>query len=387
MRSSRRNACRPATTVHLDTLPCGLLQTSETGAIRFANQTFCQWIGYAREELVGGRRLQDLFTMGSRMFHHTHWAPLMRMQGSLSEVKLEVLHRDGTTLPMVLNAVRHEADDGTIVHDVAAYMARDRDRYERELVVSRQRLEELITVSDELRAAAHDRAVFAEQMVGIVSHDLRNPLSAIQMGASMLAGTELPAIQQRVVERISRASVRATRLIADLLDFTQARVGNGISVSPEPIDLHDVVAEAIDELRFSFPHRSILHVRTSEGATVGDGGRLAQLLGNLVSNAVTYGDPNVPITVTSEVAAAPGSSAIAVHNAGHPIAAEVLPTIFEPMTRGTSDGTTGRSVGLGLFIVREIARAHRGTATVTSSADGGTTFTVAWPSTNPPSRQ
>jgi phosphoserine phosphatase RsbU/P len=368
--------------LRFDTLPCGLLQTSENGAIRIVNQTFCQWTGYAVNELVGQRRLQDLLTMGARIFHHTHWAPLMRMQGSVSEVKLEVVHRDGSALPMVLNAVRLEAEDGTIVHDIAAYMARDRDRYERELVQSRRRLEEAIAVSNELQAAAQDRALFAEQMIGIVSHDLRNPLNAIQMGASLLAASGLAPNQLRVVDRINRATVRSSRLIADLLDFTQARLGAGISISPAPVELHDVAAEAIDELRLAYPQRAIVHVRAGDdGACVGDAGRLAQLLGNLVSNAVAYGDPDVPITVTSTISVSDGTCSLAVHNTGHPIAPEMRATLFEPMTRGVSDGSTARSIGLGLYIVREIARAHGGTATVASTADEGTTFTITWPST------
>ena len=356
--------------------PCGLLQTSEAGLIQLVNTWFCQWVGYHREDLVGKRRLQDLLTMGGRIFHHTHWAPLLRMQGSVTEVKLEVQHRDGHVLPMIFNVVRVDRD-GAAVHEIAAYVARDRDRYEQELVRSRRKLEELVAEAHQLHAEAKDRAVFAEQMIGIVSHDLRNPLSAIKMGTAVLEGSGLPQNSQKIVARINRATDRATALIAELLDFTAARLGRGIAVTRTAIDLHLVIAEAIDELRLAHPQRTLEHVHTGEGPCSADASRLAQLVGNLVSNAAAYGDPAQPITVTTTLAG--DTASIHVHNTGKPIDPEVQRTMFEPMTRGTGTGSVGRSIGLGLYIVREIARAHGGTATVTSTAETGTTFAIAWP--------
>src|SRR5688572_29952874 len=139
-----------------DSAACGLLQTSDDGTIIRVNRRFCEWVGRSASELVGVR-FQDLLTMGGRIFHQTHWAPLLRMQQSISEVKLDVVHRDGTSVPMVLNAFRHEEEGGVMVHELAAFVARDRDKYERELVLSRKRLEEL-------HEEAKDRALFAEQM-------------------------------------------------------------------------------------------------------------------------------------------------------------------------------------------------------------------------------
>ena len=197
--------------------------------------------------MVGKRRFQDLLTVGGRIFHQTHWAPLLQMQGSLSEVKLELVHQDGSTIPIVVNALVRD-HHGACVHEVAAFVARDRDKYERELVVSRKRLEEAVAEATRLHAEAKDRAVFAEQMIGIVSHDLRNPLSAIQVGAALLARAPLADPQQRTLARITRATERARHLISDLLDFTQARLGKGLQVSVAPLDLHACVAEAVEDL-------------------------------------------------------------------------------------------------------------------------------------------
>ena len=359
----------------LDSAACGLLQTADDGTLLRVNRTFCAWVGHDAAALIG-RRLQDLLTVGGRIFHQTHWAPLLRMQGSVSEVKLELVHRDGTRIPMMLNAVRHD-QDGVVVHEVAAFVARDRDRFEQELVRARGRLEELVAVTQQLEARAVDRALLAEQLIGVVSHDLRNPLSTIAMAAAILRGGELPPKQRAMVERISRATDRANRLIADLLDFTRIRLGSLLSLEVSALDLHATVADSLDELRRAYPASTLGHVATGDGACHADGNRLAQLLGNLVSNAVAYGQARAPITITSRVGE--GSFAIAVHNTGTPIAIAVQAAIFEPMTRGTSaPGQTG-SLGLGLFIVREIARAHGGRVEVRSATGDGTTFEVVCP--------
>lgn len=355
---------------------CGLLRTLDNGVIVRVNPTFCAWIGRPAEVLVGRRRFQDLLTMGGRIFHQTHWAPLLRMQGTLAEVKLDLLHEEGASIPMVLNARRHEAD-GVVVHDIAAFVARDRDTYEKELVLARKRLESAVAEAERLQEESKDRAHFAEQMIGIVSHDLRNPLAAIAMGAGLLADGDLSEEERGAVERISRSTARATRLIVDLLDFTQARLGRGLRVSAEPTDVHAAVFHALEELAVVFPARKTTHVRNGAGPARADAQRLAQLVGNLVTNAFAYGAADGVVTVTSSV----GSDfvALAVHNHGPPISETVQRTMFRPMERGPTDSHHPRSVGLGLFIVREIARAHGGRAEVTSTASGGTTFSVVFP--------
>ncbi len=360
----------------LEGAACALMRTAADGTFLRVNRTFCNWVGLEPSALVSQRRFQDLLTMGGRIFHQTHWAPLLQMQGSISEVKLEVLHADGTPIPMVFNAIRRQSG-GAVVHELAAFIARDRDKYERELIQSRRRLQDLVAELGALHAEAKDRAVFSEQMIGIVSHDLRNPMSTIHMGVQLLTQSEPSRSQERILTRIQRSTDRANRLIADLLDFTQARLGKGLAMSAEDIDLHSVMAEAIEELSSLYPGRQLLHQRAGEGACRADADRLEQLTGNLVSNAMAYGSPEKAVTVRSTVAA--GSFTIAVHNEGTPIPTQAQAGLFQPMARGTNATSTGRSVGLGLFIVSEIAKAHGGKALVESSAEQGTTFWVTVP--------
>ena len=118
---------RPAVTT--DTLyehaACGLLLTEADGTIIGANATFCGWVGYAREELVARRRVQDLLTIGGRVFHQTHWLPLLTIQGSVAEVKLDMVRHDGEKIPMLLNAVSR-SHGGAIRHELAVFVATDR---------------------------------------------------------------------------------------------------------------------------------------------------------------------------------------------------------------------------------------------------------------------
>jgi sigma-B regulation protein RsbU (phosphoserine phosphatase) len=357
-------------------LPCGLAQTEVDGLFRQVNQTFCNWVGYSKDELIGRRKMQSLLTMGGRIFHQTHWQPLLQIQGSISEVKLELVHRDGHTIPMVMNASQRD-DNGHRVHELAAFVARDRDKYERELLLSRKRLEELVAESKRLHESAQDRALLAEQMMGIVSHDLRNPMSTIQMGAALLSHGEVTPAQQRTLGRITRAAERSTRLIADILDFTAARLGKGLSASLHPVALHELIAESVEDLSLAYPGRILKHEHTGKGACTADADRVIQLVGNLVSNAMAYGALDKPVLVTSVIDT--GFFSVSVHNQGAPIPPEIQSSIFQPMSRGTNAVSAGRSVGLGLFIVSEIAKAHGGDAVVRSTAESGTTFSVVFP--------
>lgn len=368
--------------------PCGLLLTSSNGLIERVNQTFCRWVGREREALLG-QRFQSLLTMGGKIFHQTHWFPLLQMQGSVAEVKLDLLHTDGRQIPMMLNAVRRERE-GVFYHQLALFVAQERNQYERELLTARQMAEELLqqqlmaqkeltSAQNRLRLAHAEvqiRANFAEQLVGIVSHDLRNPLTAIKMAADLLQRGNLDERQHRVMGHISHSVDRASRLIADLLDFTQARVGQGLAVSLQAIDLHAVAARCVEDLRLAFPDRRLVHVCEGEGLCNADADRLFQVVSNLVGNAVSYGDPQGEIRIISAFSAK--GSSLAVHNTGEVIPAERLEELFEPLVRGVANDDS-RSVGLGLFIVREIMRAHLGDVQVLSSAEQGTTFTARFP--------
>ena len=226
-------------------------------------------------------------------------------------------------------------------------------------------------------ADAAQRALLAEQMLGIVAHDLRNPLLAIKMATEILARQPQDARTCQLLEHITHSAERAERLVADLLDYRQVRVGRGIVIQPVVADLQLAVAHCVDELRLAYPHANLLHLCLGQGRVAFDPDRFCQLIGNLVSNALAYGNSQAPVTVTSQVGV--DRASIVVHNQGTPIVQEHLNDLFEPMIRGHGCNLAQRSVGLGLFIVRQIARAHQGEVTVQSSWRDGTAFTFSFP--------
>ena len=223
------------------------------------------------------------------------------------------------------------------------------------------------------------RVDFEQQLIGIVSHDLRNPLNAIQLGAALLAKREeLDARAAKSVLRIQSSAERATRMVKDLLDFTQARLGGGIRIEPRPADLHAVTRGVLEEVEAAYPTRELEVRHEGDGQGTWDADRLAQVVQNLVTNALKYSPEDSLVRVDTRDEE--GEVSLRVSNRGAPIPADKLASIFEPLQRATAEvDKTGRSVGLGLYIVKRIVDAHRGTVTVSSTEAEGTAFTVRLP--------
>ena len=219
---------------------------------------------------------------------------------------------------------------------------------------------------------------FEQQLIGIVSHDLRNPLHAISMSAALLLRRgSLDAQQGKAVARIISSSERAGRLIRDFLDFTQARSVGRIPVQPGPANLRELSRQVVDEVNLAHPERQAIVEHQGDESGRWDGDRIAQVIGNLVGNAFQHSPPDAAIRVSSRIEG--DEARIEVHNQGAAISKVVLERLFEPFQRGeNAKGASGRSVGLGLFIAREIVAAHGGRIEVVSG-EGGTTFLVRLP--------
>lgn len=239
-----------------------------------------------------------------------------------------------------------------------------------ELAVRRQRQEELERASE-----------LEQRLLAIVGHDVRNPLTAILTATKLelSRGTASPE-QARTFQRIARAGERINTIVGLLVDFTRVSLGGGIPVSLEPGELREVCTGVLDEFRTIHPRRTFqLHVpdRPIEGCW--DANRLAQVVTNLVDNAVKYGAADAPIEVTVDAEEAPGPATIRVRNQGDPIPPERAASLFEPFRRGTEgDRHHAISLGLGLYIADEIVRAHHGMLSVHSDAHA-TEFTIQLP--------
>jgi hypothetical protein len=218
--------------------------------------------------------------------------------------------------------------------------------------------------------------------LGILGHDLRNPLAAITLTAKLaLANIGDPSELPAQLSQITESAMAISGLVTDLIDFTRSTMGVRLPLAAARADLHLLCQEVLREIRVAHPMRLIrLSVRGDVDGTW-DANRLRQLIGNLVANALQHGSPTGPVELTADGSDA-DSVVINVHNEGEPIPADVLPTIFDPLTRGPASiqhRRTPGSIGLGLYIVREIANAHGGTTEITSTAAAGTTATVRLP--------
>ena len=233
--------------------------------------------------------------------------------------------------------------------------------------------------SKALAQAERHRAEFAQQLIGIVSHDLRNPLSAISLGAATLQRREaLDPKSARTLARIQSATDRAERMVRDLLDFTQVRLAGGLKLERRPADLHELARSVVQEVEEARPGARIRHEVRGEAKGAWDSDRIQQVVQNLLTNALKYGTPGEVVDVFTT---GDGDTVtLGVHNQGEPIPSERQASIFQPMQRGVEGvDKEGRSVGLGLFIVRAIVEAHGGTIELTSQEAEGTTFRVVLP--------
>ncbi|HET9253257.1 MAG TPA: HAMP domain-containing sensor histidine kinase [Candidatus Eisenbacteria bacterium] len=219
---------------------------------------------------------------------------------------------------------------------------------------------------------------FREQLIGIISHDLRSPLNTIHMGATILLQRPgLGEMETEVARKIARSSVSAVRLIDQLLDLTRSRLGAGISIDPKRFDLTDVCRQVIGETELTHPDRPLRVDVQGDLTGVWDRDRIYQLLANLVGNAVQHGEPRSAIDL--RIDGGETEVLIEVTNRGAPIPPAVLPFIFEAFRRvRTAHRSQSQGLGLGLFIAQEIARLHGGSIAVTSESEG-TTFRVLLP--------
>jgi signal transduction histidine kinase len=235
-----------------------------------------------------------------------------------------------------------------------------------------------VTELKRMQAALREALGMRDLMMAVLAHDLRNPLSTVRALSSTFARNEaLPEKVRLGLVQIESASRRMDELIGTLLDFSAARAGGSIPVVRAPADAHAVALGVVDELRQSMPSRQITIASLGDTTASLDAPRIAQVISNLVGNALAHGAPAQPVDVTID-----GNGAdllLAVHNEGIAIAPSLLPVLFEPFRRGDGLASRPRGLGLGLYITREIVRAHQGTIEVVSTDHGGTVFTVRLP--------
>ena len=234
-------------------------------------------------------------------------------------------------------------------------------------------------------AELEDTIRYNELFAGVLAHDLRNPLGAMMTAAQtiLLRRDGESDSNAKPASRIVTSGQRMVRMIDQLLDVTRARVGGGIGLDPCETNLGDLCVQAIAELELAFPQWTIRHQAVGDLDGTWDPDRLLQIISNLASNAGQHGRPSGTVDIELDGRAAE-SVTLAVHNGGV-VPPSLLPTLFDPFRGTRQRREASRGLGLGLYIVREIARAHGGSVEVSSQADVGTTFLVRLPRQATPS--
>jgi signal transduction histidine kinase len=233
-----------------------------------------------------------------------------------------------------------------------------------------------ITGEKQVQKKLSEEVQFREQLMTILSHDLRNPLSAVTAAVDLLGKREdVPADLHASIKVLERSTDRITEMTHTLLDVARARSLGGLPISPSPTDLADVVREIVAESRATWPHR-LIEAKISSGNPKGvwDRARICQAISDLIGNAIQHGDPKSPVTVTAGFEA--DDVSIAVHNLGPVTPPSLLPVLFRPFTRNATRSEKSSGLGFGLYIVSRIVEAHGGTVEATSTAEAGTTFTI-----------
>lgn len=228
-------------------------------------------------------------------------------------------------------------------------------------------------------------ATSRDMFLAVLGHDLRGPLSGIGMSAMLLAKPGLTdAARLQAAARVKRASLDMNRLITDLLEYTRTRLGAGMPTDRIACDLGPVCEASLEDIRAGNPEQQFVQQMSGDLNLQADAARLQQALSNLLSNAVQHGNRQLPVTLT--VDGDVDAIVLKVGNSGEPIPPDALQVIFEPLVQAPSASAemherSRTSLGLGLFIVREIVLAHGGTISVESSVASGTVFTIRLPRT------
>lgn len=347
---------------------CGYLTIDISGEIVQANTRISEWMGCDATDLKK-KRFSDLLSIGGKIYYETHLWPLLRMQGFFDEVALELACASKERLPVLVNAYERRDEQGQpLFVRLTVFKATDRRQYEQNLRNQKTIAEN--SLSDEKTISA-----LREQFIAVLGHDLRNPLSSITAGASLLAATLQDEQQRKIVFTMQNSARRMAGMIADIMDFARGRLGGGMQVNLQPTEIEPVLLHVVNELRTSYPNRIIeTEFNLTEPVTC-DAPRLSQLLSNLLANALTHGSAGG--LVYTRAFHKDGFFELSVSNSGKPIAAASLERLFHPFTREDARPSQN-GLGLGLYIASQIAVAHQGELTVVSG-EQETRFTFRMP--------
>jgi len=288
---------------------------------------------------------------------------VMRTGQNISSDEHVLLRRDGSWLQTAYSSAAIRRDDCTTGVVITFQDVSDRKRAEKERV----------GFIEDLQRTAR----FNEMFVGVLGHDLRNPLSAITTSASLLLRRADSETISKPATRILAGAERMARMIDQILDFTRIRIGTGIPIDAKAMNLGDLTGAIVAEFQGEGGTQQIQYECSGDLAGTWDRDRLGQVLSNLLGNARYHGEAGTPIYVGID-GQATDFVMVKVNNRGT-IPPGLLPVIFEPLRMGKSKQAGSQGLGLGLFITQRIVAAHGGSIFVDSNDSSGTTFSLRLP--------
>jgi PAS domain S-box-containing protein len=350
--------------------PTGYIFTFPDGSFAKVNHTFLTWTHYSREELLAGKRFQDLLTLPSKIFYETHYTPLLYMQGFVQEIAFDLRCGDGHNLPIFVNSVQYrDSSDAPLLNRSIVFKATERREYERELQLARNKAEQALGLRD--------------QFLSLAAHELRTPLTSILGNLQLLqrrANREnsLNARDQRTLQIIADQTGRLSKMIQSLLDISRIEMGQ-LSIERRSVDVCTLLLRLVDEVQTTLGQREIeVHSLIQSAIVQGDELRLEQVFQNLIQNALKYSPPEKPISVI--IRQQESHVIVEVQDTGIGIPSNDLPHLFQRFYRASNVNEGHISgMGIGLFVVKEIVELHGGHIVVESTEGQGSTFRVSLP--------
>lgn len=364
------------------------------GFIAIARVTSQQWVCCAVRDNINfglreGGELQVQTTICNEIRQHGRTVVIndVRTDGTFCNHPTPAMYgfRSYISAPIMLT-------DGTIWGTLCAIDPIPRELDTPEILSSFQLLGELIAaqleLNDRLEESQADlRASQArllderktselrEQFIGVLGHDLRNPLASIEAGMRILLKDHTTQRAPAIVLGVQKSVLRMAALVDNIMDFARGRLGGGLTIKRDATQpLTPVLEQVIAELKLAWPDVAIEASMDIEEPVDCDRSKMGQLFSNLLGNAITYGDQGRPIRVSARTS--DGMFELAVVNYGAPISERAMGNLFKPYTRG--DRPSQQGLGLGLYIASQIAQAHGGTLSASSSQDE-TRFTFRMP--------